>query len=433
MKKLIIAIAVIALVVLVPPYFIGSKVETVFRDQMAQAKQSPTMNMSLKEYQRGWLGSQAKLSILIPNVDEQGQENDIEFTIIQNMQHGPLLWQSGSLGFGLVDSDIDFELPADIRAELEKHESINEDTLTITGRTAFDISSTINVALKPFVIKEEKGTVKINGAEGFYSYTMAGKIDGNMHWKGMQVDGTDGVKAVMSEMTMNMDSELISGDLFAADALFGGDFSMTLAQLEVTTRNPLESFKLNDLTLKVATDIQPETTDITSNIKVKSITALAQDFSDLVYDFSIEKIDTESLKAFNSMIAQAQASTQPDPAVFQNQMQALLPDLVAKGPEVKIKQLGVKTAQGDIASNMLIKINQDMYEPQNPMSMIFALDAKANGQGPLAFFNTLGMGPMIEQLVGQNMLVKNNELVEFEFVYQQGQALMNGAPMQLGM
>ena len=433
MKKFIIALVILAFVVLIPPYYIGSEAESMIRDQLAKTNQAGTMTVNLKSYSKGWFGSQATFDFVIPVVDDNSQTEDIEFTLIQTMQHGPLLWNSGGLGFGLIDSKIDFELPEDMKADIDKLTTIDKNTLTITGRTDFDASSKVDIDLKPFVIEEEDATIQVNAGKGSYSYTMEGKVDGQMSWSGLQVKGKDGKKVNISDMTMKMDSQLISGDIYSPAALFGGEFTMSLAQIELVTGNPLEDFKMSELSADVNTDVQPDLTQIKSKLVVKSVNAMAQDFTDIIYDFSIENIDTQVLKEFNSLVAQAQVNQPADPTIMQNKLQAMLPKLVEKKPEIKINQLGMKTPQGEIATNMMVKVNQDLYDANNPMSMIMALDAKAIGQGPEAFFTGLGMGPMIDQLVSQNMLVRNQELLSFEFVYQQGQALMNGSPMPLGM
>ena len=66
------------------------------------------------------------------------------------------------------------------------------------------------------------------------------------------------------------------------------------------------------------------------------------------------------------------------------------------------------------------------------MTMMFAMDADAKGQAPEAFFANLGMGAQIEQMVQQNFIVRDNDLLKFNFSFKQGQAVLNGNPIPLG-
>ena len=80
---------------------------------------------------------------------------------------------------------------------------------------------------------------------------------------------------------------------------------------------------------------------------------------------------------------------------------------------------------------MEVSINQDLYDTNNPMTMMVALNAIANGEGPEEFFTNLGMGGQVEQMVQQNFLVRSAGKLKFDFSFKQGQALLNGNPIPL--
>ena len=425
MKKILILVAVLAAILLVTPFFIGSKVESVIREQVEVAKQYPTYDIKISEYNKGWFSSTAKfeLSVKMP-MDPTAAPQDVSFEVVQDMQHGPVLWQSGGLGFGLADADINFNLPQELQSELNKVESINDDTLTITSRTAFDLSTDTRFKLNPITMNSDGAEISVKSAEGNFAYTMDGHIEGSSQWQGMTVVENN-KNMEMGVMTMTIDQQLVSGTIFAPDALYVGDFEIKLDSIDVDAE---QEFNLNKLSIYANSDVKDERAKIAFGMKTESVNAIGQQFDDLQYDLTLENIAMETLQELNQALIQSQGA---DPMVAAAQMQALLPKLMQTGPVLN-NNIVVKTAQGPISTDIVLKVDQEVYDINNPMTMMIAVDAEAKGNGPEAFFAAFGMAETIEQLVQQKMLVRDESNLKFDFTFKQGQPLLNGQPMPMG-
>ena len=74
-------VILLILVAVVAPYFIGAKVETEFREGIAQAKTEYGYPIELTDYERGWLHSHAVTRVQI---------EDTTFDVEHEITHGPL-------------------------------------------------------------------------------------------------------------------------------------------------------------------------------------------------------------------------------------------------------------------------------------------------------------------------------------------------------
>ncbi|WP_444995038.1 YdgA family protein [Aliikangiella sp. IMCC44359] len=430
MKKLIILIIATA-ILLIPPYFIGSKVETILRDQIKKSNVNPSYQIEITDYQKGWFSSSAKMTIALKlpsNISNTPEP--VHITVNQNMQHGPLLWKVDGIGIGLVDAIIDFELPKELQSELDKIEELNKDTISITSRTNFDLSTKTKLALKPFTINKEGAVISVKEGTGSFEYDMSGRIAGDSTWQGMSVKDGAEKSFEFGKVTFDIDQQLVIGEMFSPDAIYAGDFNTNITSIALNTNNPAENFSLQNLNLLAKSDVNKEIANIKVVVNMKTLESFQQEFKDLVYDLSFENLDTQVLRKINQALVESQENA--DPMQSMAKVQGLLPQLIAKNPIIKINKLGVITKDGEIDSDLELAFDQEVYDPNNPMSMMLAIDAQAKGHAPEAFFTGFGLSQQIEQMIQQKILVRDNNNLTFNFTFKSGQALLNGAPIPLG-
>jgi len=428
MKKLLILLVILA-ALLATPYFVGSQAEGKMRDVYAELNKMPTYEVTVSEYNRGWFSSSAKVRFAIKIPQTAQTIPDFGLTVTQQMQHGPFLWHSQGFGVGLVDIDFGIELDDAMQAELDKVDALSKDNIRATSRVAFGGSMSSQFEITPFVIDKESVNIAIHQAQVTSSLDSDNHILGQGEWDGMSVSDK-GVKVFeLGKTRFSMDQKLASGELLSPDAIFVGDFSMNMDRINVLAETPQQNFQMNEISLIATSDINDDLANINIVMGAKEMSVIQQQFSDLVYDVSIEKLDVATLQEFNRLMAENQGA---DPMVMAAQFQSVLPKLIEKGPMLKINQIGVNTSEGKITSDMQLTFDNQVYDANNPMTMMLALDAKAKGNAPEAFFTNLGMGANIEQMVQQNFLVRDNDLLKFDFTFKGGQALLNGNPIPLG-
>ncbi len=435
MKKLILVL--VSLIILASfPYIVGSKAETHFNDLLDKANENPGYSLKLVDYNKGWLSSTARVEFTFNMPDDTNITSQSTIIFVQKMFHGPLLWKTKGPGIGLIDSSVVIELPKEWQEELDKLESVNKDTLKFTSRTAFSGATHSYLELSAFSHTENALSLNINSATGSFSYDMSGHMLADFDWQGLRMSEQGKNTLEIAPVHLEVDQQLVKGELFAVDAIYTGSFSSSIEKFSFTSDNPLQKVALSGLNINASSELKQELMDLHAFFGVNEIQAMGKKLNKFVYDLSMLNIDATVLQEFARLIADAQGSMQAKPELVQSVMLEnlikLIPRLVSKNPVLKINNLGISSDDGTITSQLELVINQDLYEPNNLPSLIPALDVKASGKGPEVFFTAFGLSGMIEPLVQQKMLLREDKQLKFNFRFVNGAPTMNGQPIPMG-
>ncbi len=433
MKKILIIVAAAAFAIL--PYFVGSKAEAHINKILALTNENPSINIAIIDYKKGWFSTTATFEMEFTMQLDSDKKNFPRLRFIEEMKHGPLLWQTEDLGLGLIDTVSTIVLPEEWQAEINKIESINEETLQMTSRTDFDGTTRSHFNLQAITIRKDNNSITINPATATFTYNMNGDMFGNLLWQGLQFSeqGKEILKA--GKLEAEFDTKVISGNLFSGNALSSGTFDALLENITFTGATPAQAVELSNFLIKGESDVHQELMDIHILYEVEKIAAMAQKFSELQFDISILNLDIEALQDLNELIIKSQQQLQQDPqaqssALLAN-MQSVVPKLLTKDPQFKINNLGLNTDHGKITSQLNMRINPELFSQDNPQSLVAAIELDASGSGPEAFFNAQGLATMIEPLVEQKMLIREDEQLKFNLTFIQGTPLINGNPMPM--
>jgi len=425
MKKIIIPLILIVAVLAFAPFFIGSQAENKIREMYAKASEYPNIKFEITEYNQGWFSSDVKIKL---NLDVAGvpQGDEDSFSITQKMQHGPLLWKSGGLGFGLVDILYGVEFPKEVQTEMDQMEGLKSNPVLVVTRLSFDGSSVSFVNISPFTLNKNGNEIIIKEGKFEANINMNGKVTFVGSWQGMQVKEDDHTLVEMGTLSINIDQSLADGQMFTKTALYEGDFTFDIDKLNIIGHSPADTFKFENVFIGSTSAFNQDLANITAKFGAKKISAMEQEFEDFIYDFAFENINKETILAMNNIILE-----NGDPDAIMNAYQDLLPGLIEKNPALKLN-LGVKTSVGQISTTAAIAIDKEVYSKDDPMSLMLAVDATASGYAPESFFSGFGMESDIEMMIMQNMLIKDNDQIKFDVSFKKGQLILNGAPMPMG-
>ena len=432
MKKIIIVLAILVAIAGITPSFIGSKVEDKMRELAEISSEHPMINLEITDYQKGWFRSTAKMSMkldfstMIPagQASPMPMENfSIDFT--QEMQHGPILTDVSGFGFGLVDSIAYIHAPEVIKKELPNIDADLKEKLEMMSRMAFDGSISSTYILHPFEFSKDGDNISVMGAEFGGDMTSKGDYLVNGTWGGMTVATAKGEHVEIGKLTLDADQQLVKGKLYSPYALYAGDLSMNLEQ--VVINKGLAT--LTDFDIYSDVKVNDDMLSFGVVFKLKQLDGMGMSFQDIVYDLAMEGLDVETMEELNKI---TMGMTDPNPEAQLQKLQAMLPQILANNPSLKINKLGMTTAQGDIDTNMVISIDGSLVDINNPMSIVAAIDATANGVAPEAFFTAMGLGASIEPIIQQGIVVRDADQLKFNFTMKDSQMLLNGNPVPLG-
>ena len=184
MSKKTIGIAVVAILLVlvagVAPYWIGSKVETEFRDGIAQARTEFGYPIEVTRYERGWLHSHAVTQLRI---------EDKTFDIEHDITHGPLL----VFGWASIHSTMPLDVAPKLDHFFDGPPLVADTRLGFGGGYRIDIHSP---AFDKDVPDYPNVHVRWDGLEGHYARD-DNQVDFRLGGGGLQID--DGDRHVLVE------------------------------------------------------------------------------------------------------------------------------------------------------------------------------------------------------------------------------------------
>ncbi|MCP4271037.1 MAG: YdgA family protein [Gammaproteobacteria bacterium] len=433
MKKLLILVAAAAALA-ISPYFVGSKSEAHIKKILELTNENPSINITIIDYKKGWFSTTATFEMELTMQLDPDMKNFPRLRFIEEMKHGPLLWQTEGIGLGLIDTVSTIVLPEEWQAEINKIEAINEETLQMTSRTDFDGTTRSHFNLKAIHhISEDNNSIIIKPATATFTYNMSGHMFGSFLWQGLQFSEQGKRILKTGKLEAEFDSKVISGNMFSGNAISSGTFDAVIENITFTGATPAEAVELSNFRIKGESDVHQELIDVHLLYEVEKIAVMAQKFNELQFDTSILNLDIEALQDLNELIVQSQQQLQQDPqaqssALLAN-MQSVVPKLLTKDPQLKINNFGLNTDHGKITSQLNMRINPELFSQDNPQTFVAAIELDASGSGPEAFFNAQGLATMIEPLVEQKMLIREDGQLKFNLTFIQGVPLINGNPM----
>lgn len=426
MKKLLIGV-VILLVAYVGVLFVAkNNAATVFEDEVAKINSTFPVVAVVNEQRSGLLSKSA-------TIDVRDQSSpDVIFHLQQTLSYGPVMFTEEGVKFGwfFLSTDI---LPSDkLKTELPPEINI-DDLFDIYFMSGFSGSVEGDFYFKGFELAMEGNSINIAKAEMHVDTDLGFKqLDASGNWPGMSFnDGRGNFK--IDNMEFDSKQTLISGDLLAGTGLYEGYGVYKLGKVEMN-KGP-EAFLFEDMYMKAATALtgsDKQAMDISMEMKTGKVAVANETFTDATMNLYFKNLDLDTLQQISAVTQKMQAAVMEglDTSGYNAELSALMMTLVQKGPSIELKDTQVVTTDGPIKAQLAVNVDKDKVDPQMPMAMIAAVDAKLNAEAPEAFFANRGLSPMVQQYEQMNFVVRDNGTLRVEATFQNGQPLVNGKPMQ---
>lgn len=430
MKKILAAVAVGA--ALASPYIIGIKAEEHTQALYQQMSANPAFEVELLEYNRGWINSDATVKFTMPVTDDEGNVEMFNFKIEQIIQHGPVLWSTDGVGLGLLDSQFNAKLPAEFKKEIINIDELQDDGMSTTARTSFNGTTYSSTRIKSTTIKLDDANLEILPGQFHTTTDTQGHITGGGEWQGMKIVKGETDVLIVGKMDIELDQTYINGNMFAPVSLGIGTSKLSMTEFIVNGETPDASMSIRNL--HMASDSKVNAGLLAGNLTVSAdqVALAFQQFTDFNYSMTMDNFNVDALSEIQNLLVNLDPEDPQQQQTLMVEMQQQLPKLLADNPSIAIDKLGITTSEGDIVSDLLVTIDPQKFDANNPMSMMFALQADAKGSAPSAFFTNLGMQDNVDMLKQQGMLVQEEETLLFNFSFANGQALINGMPIPLG-
>jgi uncharacterized protein YdgA (DUF945 family) len=431
MKKILILTAIV-IGLLSVPYFVGSTAEAHIDKMLANFNQNPNFKVTKISYNKGWFSSTASYELeLVVMGDSQMADplipNMPKFQMSQTLFHGPVLWKHDGLAFGLIDSVETIELPDDWQQI--------KDALLLSSRISFDGSIDASVVLDSVEINEQGMNINIMPAIGGYTLSKDGHVTASFDWEGMKAAEQNKGGLELSAFHFETDQKLVKGEMFSPTAIFSGKFISTVDNVSIISEIPGASATLSKIAIKADSEIQDDIMNVNFTFNIAEINAANQILTNVESDLSMLNFDIEAMQEFNKLMMDYQTAMQLNPADSMDKLaenlQSILPMLLAKNPVLKINNLGFTVDEGDVVSELTMSIDKDKFQTENIDSLIGAIKMDSTGSAPSALLVKYGLGPTIDAFVEQQFLTRKDATVGYEFKMLNGETIVNGNPIPL--
>ncbi|MDN3652964.1 DUF945 family protein [Thalassotalea ponticola] len=415
---------------LASPYFAGKQIERDFTHIIAQISAQTPYDVSIDHYQRGWFSSTADVSIQVEQlVDDMVEPLVLTFKATHDIQHGPLLSQS-SLTLGLADIRHHITLEHNMPDSDQLNHDFSNDKVDYYTQITFLGDSYSTLSSKTITVNSSDAVMKILPTDLTIKLTHQGELALNGIWQGMTVYQHEQALVEIGQMQMTSNQQIVRGSVWANTAIMVGDSNIHLDSLLIQDNDDVGPIAMNHVDITTTSADHNGLMAGKAVVSAKDIRALGLTFDGFNYQSSIKNVDLDTYAELQALLVKA--SMQDNPQQFAQQVQVIIPKLLKSAPEFKMDNLALTTGQGDISSYMDISFDSDKIDTSNPMSIYTAIDANAHGQAPLDFFVELNMSEVIDDLLAEKILIREQQNIRFDFSLADGLPILNGQAVPLG-
>ncbi|WP_423935998.1 YdgA family protein [Comamonas sp. 23] len=357
MKKLGIgiaaAVAVLAAGGATTGYLVGNNIEQGFATA-AKEWSKPPLLVQVQDYQKGIFSSTAQTLWTVDTGEEK-----LQFTALHAISHGPL--------------------PIAHLAEIVSTFAINPDAPP-EWVVAFKDKA-------PLVWKSKVGWSKntqnevtspaFNGEFGADKLAFGGfKSDFEMSSDFSRIKGDASMPSLLMQSKPGEEDDgqasemLMSGNIMRFDMhqptgqeFMVGSLQWDLASLKVTPKNGDAPAELAGLKMVADTQLAAEVVNTTINTSVKSFVQKDHKIDDIAVDLGLHNLDAGWLNQFTKESQKIQG----DPQAMQMLLMQGMQQLLARKPELEVKRISWRTAEGTAEVAASLAYQGDSSKPLNPM------------------------------------------------------------------
>lgn len=428
MKKIAGLVVILAALVLGGYYIMGVVTERTIKNDIAIINQSNGLFAEIVEYKRGWFCSTASLNWrlnvpqkLIKTANGQpetqpAQEYQLQMPL--KVSHGPIIFSSAGIKFGLGFAQTDLNLPAIYI------EQFNNLFTSASTKPKLDLSlfvnyfntSEINMDVPHFTLIAKQNNAKFDW-KGMKSSMIANssleKIDGDFTVAGIN----------FSKDNMSADVGEVSGEykLHKTKAsLYLGDARMVFPSL-IVKDGANKIFELNDFDLYSSSNIENGLFHSHLKASLQKIDAQNKLYGPGSLEVTIRNLDAEVLARVNDQANKAQQGSDLEKQQALIAILPELPKLFSRGAEFEISEMNFALPEGTVEGNVMVIL------PKGDINNPFELMQKIQGDGKLKM-----PAAVLKQIISQSIKQKIIAQVATQAVSQpdaEGKAIIIPADM----
>ena len=469
MKKILLSAAAVAIAVaLVGPKVVGSNFSSSIENTVATINSNPAYKASITSIESGWFSTHAlvNVGIQLPDMAELGQPAlDMSVDIMVHGDHGPIVMTNNGVSLAWLHTQLVTQTNT-----LPEGLSVNNDTpiyqlmavTPIVGVTEYSDA----VAAMEYVDAETQTTVSFSGMEGQGSLSSA-SYQGSSNGSSLNINVADALLFDMQNFEIGISAEVSLADMMQ-QGLYDSSSLIGIESMTITNNLEGSETRINTVLLNAVSmlDESAGTGNVAATTTVASVDANGTMLSELLVNFELNNLEQAFLKAyqeFSSNMMDYASDTNKVAEATQQFLQNNLLSQLQKEPEYNITELSGKINDSEFTGKALAKLTGINTLPTTLEDPAFWMqhtnvDSKLSMQTAAAEFVVTQVlltqlsgnpnfanldaeqqaevlqqqvGPTLEGLVLQGMLVKTDTGYEISFTLENSAAALNGTPIPL--
>lgn len=446
MRRLVIAVVVLALLLVAAPWGIGKIAEqNVDRGLDRFVAEAPWLAIVERHYTPGWFRSSQEVTFEVMGpwfrqavaVENDGTTPPVppRFTVRNEILHGPVLWFS-RVGLARVNSRV--ELPAHLRRRMVAVLGTDE-PVRISTRIGFFGGRTTTITAEKRAIKVDDGKIDLSWDDfkGAVSYTNDfDSFELDARWPRVEGKGTDGSGGRIDGLFAEGTSERIEGDLYDTDFVAGFD------RLKVVDgAGKALDIEDGEYTLTTQRDgdfVRVEARIGSGPMKGESAQVFGGALESVHYDFTARRLHAPTMAKIMTLTKESYTKA-PPPGVNAETandapIKAQVMELFKHDPELVIDRVSIATKAGEATLKGVLRARGVREEDlaAGGLGLFAKLEADLKLDAPVKFLDAIdGATPWAEQLVGQRLLERAGDRFVSHLEYDRGQLKINGKIQQI--
>lgn len=469
MKKIIVAVAVIAATIVALPLVGGKKAQTELNELVTMIDDSPGYQASWVTYQKNWLTTDATLHIVFTSALDAGEEPEsVDLPLTLAIAHGPILFgHTPSVGW----FDFNVQLTEEQSGYLSEHveKTGSGELLQIRGYMNLAGVLTLENKILPFTATDDDFNLTFDGYQGWGSLHPSGEFRYTGELGQWSLEAEDvAMNAAASTLELESDySKIVRGTNLMPSHL---DYQLPSATLKVDD----ETMTMEKMSLvgNVSLPEEQPVVDMFFSLGFKKGQIDDQTVENFELEFSYDRISLELVKQYmklaNDMLENP--GVEPDPAAyFSNEVVA---EALTYKPGLSLNKMNMVLPEGKLKSalslsmepvdgvdptalmaNPLAALNgllmdlhvtmdkplaKKMAEAQAEKSITAQMEAEKDA-GVVGNYTDQQITDMISQeaemmlqmMVLQGVVVETEDQYTCDFKLHKGETIVNGKPMPL--
>ncbi len=428
-------------------------------------KENPYIQLSIRSYERGIFHSTAVTSVVLNIPDGQ----PLRFLVINSIQHGPIAFsQAHDTGRSIQPAMAvisttwagEGEAGDAIKGLLEKIPELKSSEIQTILKFDGSGESYANIPAFKKTSPNNKGqdlTVDWGGLKGQWRFDiLSNKASGFFSIPTFAVSDPD-QQLVLKSLTGDFDMQ--QGEKSFAT----GEVKIACENMEFRGGNGAAPFNMKSAMLRESSWFSGDAVNVSITTGFEKLTAEQMNFGPFAFELELRKLDSGTLARFQQKMQglQAQLFGKPGEETVE-QLSILykqfLTELLAKSPEMEIKQFKATTPWGDFDARFFVSVSEaGGLIVENPLAALTSVSASLNASVSERLLNIIMQSgiksdlqkegindpamvegiaaertkSLLQDLLANNLIVRENQNIKASAAYQPGQLIVNGKPLSL--